>query len=197
MALILCAAARAAAQQPAPSQGPLVLESMHNGFVAGPDVKFTSAHGDTATLVGGYGAWIHDDRLLLGGAAYFRADGNHHSQELGYGGFQAGWIFMPGDRFSITAKGLMGFGHETTGVAAVPIYGPVPMPFGHDNAYARYYYHHDFFVAEPELDVRFGVTRWLSVQAGASYRLADEPRGLDSFAAGAAGSVAAQFKIGR
>jgi hypothetical protein len=196
LALVIFGSASAAAQQPVASQGPLVLEPMHNSFVAAPDVKFTSRHDDTATLVGGYAAWIHDDHLLLGGGAYWRAD-DHNGNDLGYGGFEAGWIFMPQQRLSVTAKGLVGFGHVEMPAVAVP-YGHTPMPVArYPYQPYSYRYHYDVFMAEPELDVRFGLTRSISLQGGVSYRAADEPHGLDTLAQGVAGSVAVQFRVGR
>jgi len=203
---LLCCAAAARAQQPS-AQGPLVLEPMNNGFVAAPDVKFTKLNGEIATLAGGYGAWVHDDHLLIGGAGYFRADkqGDHN---FGYGGLEAGWIFLPSDRLSVTAKGLVGFGQVTVPLSiadgdcnrefnrCVP---RLQTPAFREPTFPgrAFRFHRDFFVAEPEVDVKLGLARRISLVGGVSYRAVDLPDGLDTLARGAAGSVGVQFKIGK
>lgn len=193
--LVFCGAGIAAAQQPS-SSGPLVLEPMPSGFVVAPDVKVTQLNGQTATLAGGYGAWVHDDHLLVGGAGYWRAD-KDRAHDLGYGGAVAGWIFMPDQRFSVTAKGLMGFGRVTWPVT-IALGRPLMPVFDDRFPSARTFrYHRDFFLAEPEVDVHFKVAQHVSLTGGISYRVVDLPDGLDQLARGASGSVSVQFRMGK
>src|SRR6185436_8954959 len=101
----------AAAPPPAPSQGPLVLERIHNGIVVAPDYKVTELNGDVAQLAGAYVGRVIDDRLLIGGAGYWLANGTRGS-ELRYGGVMIGWTTAPG-RIRFGARGLVGGGSGT------------------------------------------------------------------------------------
>ena len=196
LVVLLGCAASAAAQQPAPS-GPLVLEPVNNALIVAPDVKFTKLDDQTATLVGGYGAWVHDDHLLLGGGGYWRADRNR-SHDFGYGGFVAGWIFTLDQRFSVTTKGLVGFGRVTTPLTIA--LGRPSMPVFDDVRVfpdRRFRYRRDFFLAEPEVDVHVKLARHVGLAGGISYRAVDLPDQLDTLARGASGSVAVQFSIGK
>lgn len=196
LVVLLGGAASAAAQQPVPS-GPLVLEPVNNAFIVAPDVKLTKLDDQTATLVGGYGAWVHDDRLLLGGAGYWRAD-NNRSHDFGYGGFVAGWIFALDQHFSVTAKGLAGLGRVTTpltialGLPSMPMFDDVRV-----FPDRRFRYRRDFLLAEPEVGVHVKLTRHVGLAGGVSYRVVDLPDQINTLARGASGSVAVQFSIGK
>src|SRR3974390_1344606 len=91
-ALILAIAAPAAAQT-APGSGtpqnPIVVEQVHDGFAFAPDVKVTDINHQTGVLVGAYGGWMIDNKLLLGGGGYGLTNGSGHTG-LGYGG-GGGW----------------------------------------------------------------------------------------------------------
>src|SRR5438034_3938989 len=65
---------------PAPSSGPLVVERIHNGFVVAPDYKVTALDDRTAQLAGAYAGRTIDDRLLVGGAAYWLVNGPDRSK---------------------------------------------------------------------------------------------------------------------
>ena len=57
-------------QQPA-TQGPMVVERVHNGFAGAPDFKVTTLDRSTGRLVGGYGGWLIDNTLLIGAGGYW------------------------------------------------------------------------------------------------------------------------------
>ena len=207
--VLLCGAASARAQQPPPATpgGPLVLESMHNGFMLAPDVKITKVNGQTATLAGAFGGWVQDDQLFIGGAAYWRVDGNHQANDLAYGGMVVGWLFDPARAVSATIKSLVGFGHfsqfdsQVYPVDCDPRHQDactaVPAPHGYGYYDYGYGFHSDFFVFEPEVDVVEKINSRIRVSAGASYRLTDAGHGLDHAIHGAAASVSVQFRLGK
>jgi len=190
-------AASAAAQVPGPSGGPLVLEPLSSGFVIAPDLKVTKINGRMETLAGGYAAHIHDQHLLVGGGAYWLANGKG-GRQLGYGGAVAGWIFCPDSAVSFTAKGLVGVGW---------LQEPGTTTFQFDNdrmdmdRFAQnsrgVHFDRQFFVAEPELDVHLRLSEHLRMTAGGSYRLVDLPRGQDDLAKGPSGNVSLQFRFGK
>ncbi len=204
--LLLFGAGVASAQQPPPASqgGPLTLQSMHNGFMLAPDVKITKVNGQVATLAGGYGGWIQDEQLFIGGALYFRVDGKSDTNDLAYGGMVLGWYFDPARPVSASLKSLVGFGHFSQFDAQV--YPPVVCDPRHASGCSRYDYghydygygfHSDFFVFEPEVDVQAKLSDRVRLSAGASYRLTDAVHGLDDAIHGAAASVSVQFRLGK
>src|SRR5439155_465877 len=97
---------------PAPSSGPLVVERIHNGFVVAPDYKVTALDDRTAQLAGAYAGRTIDDRLLVGGAAYWLVNGPDRSK-LTYGGLLIGWSMRNTGRIRFGARGLAGIGTAT------------------------------------------------------------------------------------
>src|SRR5438093_1008048 len=102
----------AAFAQNAPTTGPLVLERIHDGFVIAPDYKVTTLDDNTAQLAGAYAGRTIDDRLLVGGAAYWLVDGPDRSK-LTYGGLLVGWSIRNTGRIRFGARGLAGVGSAT------------------------------------------------------------------------------------
>ncbi len=116
-ACVSLGAVTAAAQtKPAPAQGTLVLEPSSDGPVIAPEVRFTNfEHGGYGTLIGGYGGWLVDSKLLLGGGASFLVDHGHHDSVagMGYGGFVAGWFVPAGRVLHAGVRALVGFGQAS------------------------------------------------------------------------------------
>jgi hypothetical protein len=110
------ASAAYAQTAPAASQGPLIVERIHNGVVIAPDYKVTEVNGDLGQLAGGYVGRVFDDRLLIGGAGYWLANGSRGT-DLGYGGVLIGWTTAPA-RIRFGARSLVGGGRATL---ALPI----------------------------------------------------------------------------
>ena len=57
------------------TQGPMIVEPIHSGFLAAPDVKVTEVDRRTSELVGGYAGWVTDDTFFVGGGGYWLAIG--------------------------------------------------------------------------------------------------------------------------
>jgi hypothetical protein len=207
--LLFCGAAVARAQQPPASPaGPLVLESMHNGFLLAPDVKVTKVNGQVGTLAGGYAGWVRDDRLFIGGGAYWRADRKRDTDDLAYGGLIVGWFFDPDRPVSVSARALAGFGQFSQSFASGTFvdgcdwrdfsHCRVVQPIVGDNRFdQRFRFRNDFLVLEPEVNALFKLSKSVHLSAGAGYRLIDGARGLDQVTRGATGSVSVQFRLGR
>jgi opacity protein-like surface antigen len=71
-AVLLLAPAPAAAQDTASAeqshaQSRMQVTQLKSGWLGAPDVKFSQVNDHTATLVGGYGGWVTEGTLLVGG----------------------------------------------------------------------------------------------------------------------------------
>ncbi len=184
-------------------RGPLVIERTHNHFVVAPDFKVTEIDDDTGRLAGGYGGWLMDDTLLVGGAAYWLVNGPPDAR-LAYGGLLVGWSTPPERRIQFGARGLVGIGRATlatdvtrlafddrfarfgarggvTGVAVTPVTS------------VRVRVEDDIFVFEPQLTLVTRFTDHLGITWGAGYRLTGYTEFPDDRLQGATGSIALQW----
>ncbi len=161
---MLSAAAASGAQE---TQTLLGSDIRHGGF-GGPVVKFTQVDGEFGVLVGGRGGWIINDSFVLGAGGYglvnegsfdnyFDVVGDRWKLLMGYGGLEMEYILRPNEVAHVSLAVLVGAG------------GVLWDPFGWD--------HHNweddvdaFFVAEPELNVLFNVTKHFRVGLGGSFR---------------------------
>src|SRR5262245_55867319 len=119
--LFTCAGSPALAQTPPPS--PLVFEPVPSHFVVAPDFTVTDFDGDLGQLAGAYVGRVFDERLLVGGAGYWLANGSD-SVKLMYGGVVIGWSTADSGRIRFGARGLTGVGTATLPfdiVARVPL----------------------------------------------------------------------------
>lgn len=200
---------------PAPVQGPLIIERIHNGMVVVPDYKVTELDGDVAQLAGAYVGRVIDDRLLIGGAGYWLANGGRGT-ELRYGGVMIGWTTAPG-RIRFGARGLVGGGSGTLAVSlADRLGGPIPDPrfasagvrnvsdiaarFGvrvppliPAGSLPSFRIREDFFVFEPQLSAATKVTDHIAVDVAAGYRVTAGAEVLGDRLNGATGSLGLQF----
>ena len=195
-ALALCLLPLAAAAQTPSSQGPMVVEEVHNGFLIAPDFKYTEVDKRSSSLAGGYAGLVFDEHFFVGGGAYVLAN-NTRGRELAYGGLVLQWLGGGSDTFGFSAKTLLGGGRaESSGTVQVLDRGRViSQPFRSNQA---------FLVAEPELDALIRITRHLRLAVGAGYRFTGAARSRDFFDIpsrgrldGAVGSVALQIGGGR
>ncbi len=196
------------------SQGPLVLEHSTDGLVFAPEAGVTKVDGTSRTLVGGYGGWLIDNSLLLGGAAYWVSGHDQataRDRDMSYGGFVAGWAVPLGSAVRFGVRGLVGFGNgslldnvtfyapcSASGAQACP---PVPVCAPQHscsaatatvNATVRREY--DFFVAEPRAEVAVRLSKWMALTAEASYRaVAAGNSDADRRLRGAVGTVGLRF----
>jgi hypothetical protein len=156
------------------SQGPMIVEQVHNGFLVAPDFKFTQVDKKSSGLAGGYVGSVFADAFFIGGGAYVLAS-NTRDRELAYGGLVLQWFGHSSDAVSFGVKTLLGGGSSQT-TQTVQI-----LDRGHlTNASVRF--RQDFFVAEPEVDARIRLTRHLRLTAGIGYRATG--RGRDQFDGG-------------
>jgi hypothetical protein len=186
------------------SQGPMIVERVHSGFLVAPDFKITEVDRKTSELVGGYAGWLTDDRIFVGGGGYWLAN-QSHDREMAYGGLIVQWLTRTDRRFGFSAKGLVGGGRATL---ASPVFD-IPrmserdrMSLGrndqddrNDSRFTdgRIRFREDFFVAEPEVDLLVRLTKHLRLTGGAGYRFTTGEGRNDSRLHGAVGNVGLQI----
>jgi hypothetical protein len=200
--LPIAASAQTAAGGAAPStsQGPMIVERIHSGFLVAPDVKVTEVDKKTSELVGGYAGWVADETIFIGGGGYWLAN-NSREREMAYGGLVVQWLAHANDRVGFSAKGLVGAGRATLASPASDLIArgdprgridPAdPRRTVLTNTVVRF--REDFFVAEPEIDLLLRLTQHLRLTAGAGYRFTGGERRDDSRLRGAVGSVGLQI----
>jgi len=185
-ALPLTASAQSAdeATQPTPTQGPMTVERLHSGFVFTPEAKITDFDHQTSGLIGGSAGWLAEEAFFFGGAGYWMPNGSN-GRELGYGGFVMQWFVVGGDRFGLSAKALLGGGTATVLQTVTQVVG-LPSPRDLDRltpaqrddlvrahtVSSNVRVRNDFFVAEPEVNARFGIAKHVHLTLGAGYRFA-------------------------
>jgi hypothetical protein len=181
------------------TQGPMIVEPIHSGFLAAPDVKITEVDRRTSELVGGYAGWVTDDTFFIGGGGYWLANRNR-DREMAYGGLVVQWLTWKSSRVGFGAKGLVGGGEATLGDTInvrVPevraANGRVTTPATTISQHVRF--RDGFLLAEPEALLTFKLTTRLRLAASAGYRFTgSERRGFGGDRLdGATGSVALQI----
>lgn len=169
------------------SQGPMIVEQVHNGFLVAPDFKYTELDKKWSGLAGGYAGVVFDEHFFVGGAAYGLAT-NTHGREMVYGGLVLQWLGGGNDTFAFGAKTLLGGGRaESTGTAQVLDRGRlISQPFRTRQ---------DFFVAEPEVEALVRIASHLRLAVGAGYRLTGADR-YDRYAFDAPGRMRLNGAVG-
>jgi hypothetical protein len=193
-AVPIAAAAQGAAR---PGSGPLVLERLENHFIVAPDVKITEIDDDTAQLAGAYAGWLAEDTLLVGGAAYWLANGPDDA-EMAYGGLLVGWSTPAEHRIQFGARGLVGLGRATLGrdITRFARFGsrrgaePGTLP---ETTTVRVRGRDDFFVFEPQLTLAAKLTDHFAITWGAGYRLTGYTEFAGDRLRGITGSIALQL----
>jgi len=176
------------------TQGPLVLERLHNPFVVTPDYKITDIDGDTGQLAGAYAGKLLGDILFVGGGFYWLVDGDH-GEEMRYGGLVLGWSMPAGRAVRFGARGLVGFGTATLGVDGQLIGQPRGRlsARGVPGQTVRFLAHDDFFVFEPQVNATVQVIPHVGVEVGGGYRLSGATDALEDRLNGVSGSVGVQL----
>ena len=176
------------------TQGPLVLERLHNPFVVAPDYKITDIDGETGQLAGAYAGKLLGDILFVGGGFYWLVDGDH-GEEMRYGGLVLGWSMPAGRAVRFGARGLVGLGTATLGVDG-QLLGQPRGRFstrGVTGQTVRFLAHDDFFVFEPQVNATVQVIPHVGVEVGGGYRLSGATNALEDRLNGVSGSVAVQL----
>lgn len=191
----------------AAAQGPMIVERVQSGFVAAPDVKVTELDNRALELVGGNLGWVVDQTVFVGGGGYWLANGGSGDREMGYGGFVVQWLGGSNGPLGWGLKALIGGGTATlpdTITETIPIFPPVPLGNGrfspsplpgptYRTVTEQVRIRDDFFVAEPEADLRIRLASHLRLTAGIGYRAATADRRDDSRLRGAVGSLGIQL----
>ncbi|MFA6235170.1 MAG: hypothetical protein WC824_13430 [Bacteroidota bacterium] len=179
----------------------------HGGF-GGLVTKLTPIRGEMAVMSGGYGGWLIDHRLMLGGGGYgvvtsvrasteaeqaYSVNNENLYVEFGYGGFVAEYILIPSKLVHVNVQALVGGGSVNYRENR---YGDDDI-FGDDDHSMHRGPGEVLFVAEPAVNVELNVTDWFRVSAGASYRFVsglNSLRGLENKdLSGPSGSIALKF----
>jgi hypothetical protein len=212
--LVVVTPLTAAAQSPStppPSPSTLQVQEVETGWMAAPDVKFGEIDNRTATLVGGYAGWVTDRTFLVGGGAYWLANG-HDGTEMAYGGLVLEWLARTDRRIGFGARGLIGGGEATLPVSYNYWYGPgAPVTSPHDVRFGarhggkhgppppptladrRVLWSDAFFIAEPQANLLVNLTDWCRINAGVGYRLVGASNDFDDRLTGVSGTIAVQF----
>lgn len=192
--MVLLVPMAAAAQTAPTTQGPLVLERLHDPFVVAPDYKFTDLDGDTGQLAGAYAGRLLADTLFVGGGFYWLVNGDH-GEEMRYGGLLLGWSLPVGQAVRFGARGLVGFGTATLGVNSQV----VSQPRGRDGIRGfpvqnvRFLARDDFFVFEPQVNATVQVIQHVGIEVGGGYRVTGATDALEDRLNGVSGSLGVQL----
>jgi hypothetical protein len=201
--------AQNAQNPPAPNNGPLVLERIHDPWVLAPDFKVTDLDDRTGEMAGVYGGRLLDNTLLVGGAAYWLANGERDFK-MTYGGLLVGWQSREFGRIRFGGRGLAGVGRATLGFDVAALRGltqPGPagrgdIRFGVTNSRtpvepqpirARFVATDDFFVVEPQANLSARITDTIGVSCGVGYRQTANGDILRDRLNGASANLAIQF----
>jgi hypothetical protein len=144
------------------SQGPMIVERVHNGFLIAPEFKFTEVDHKSSGLAGGYAGVVFDEHFFVGGGGYVLTT-HTRGRDMAYGGLVLQWLGAGNDTFGFSAKTLLGGGQaESSETIQILDRGRiVSEPFRTRRS---------FLVAEPELDALVRFTDHVRLAVGAGYR---------------------------
>ncbi len=163
MILLALAAVPSFGQERTLISGPVA----HGGF-GGPQLMLGQVKGETAVLMGGWGAWLINHTIIIGGGGYGlvndlpagqAATGEDRYLKFDYGGMTLGFIFGSDRLVHLTAHSLIGPG--SVGYR----YHSWPEEGGEEDLVQDL-----VFVIQPTLGVELNVTRFFRIVAGGSYR---------------------------
>ena len=199
------------AQNPpaAPTNGPLILERIHNPWVLAPDFKVTDLDDRTGEMAGAYGGKLLDEKLLIGGAVYWLAN-SERDFKVTYGGVLVGWQSREFGRIRFGGRGLAGVGRATLGFDVTALRGVPQQPtavrgdirFGAVDPRVqqapqpirtRFAATDDFFLVEPQADVSARITKMIGVSCGVGYRQTANGDVLRDRLNGVSANLAVQF----
>jgi hypothetical protein len=178
--------------------GPLVVETIQNGWVFTPDVRATSLKGDTGALAGGYIGRMTDRAWVFGAGGYVLTNRSDNFN-MWYGGPVVEYLFHADRAIGFGVRGLVGIGSATLPYSASQFVDPRRLAGRHGTRLssidpnATIGVHDDFFIAEPQANVMWNINAGQRLVFGAGYRqTANTPLGADLN--GFSGSVS--FQIG-
>jgi hypothetical protein len=186
--LLLFFSGTAHAQEPETLFG----SSVDHGGYGAVSLRMSSIQGSDVLLVGGYGGWLIDHRLMLGGGGYglvtdvrasqvaqdrYNPEGDPLYVDFGYGGFMMEYMIAPNDLIHVNVQALIGGGAVSYRESW---YNDDDDWFDDDRRYGGT---DVLFVVEPAVHAEINMTSWFRIMAGVSYRYVsglDELRGIDT-----------------
>ena len=157
----------------------LLSGGLESGGYGGPAVRFSPVKGEFGILVGGYGGWLVNHSLLIGGGGYglvneiraektaedlYSYNGRPLYLNIGYGGLVLEYILAPTRVAHVYASALIGAGGVNYRRSFMNDDGWDPYPgstFSDTDT---------FFILEPGLFVELNVTSWFRLSLGGTYR---------------------------
>jgi hypothetical protein len=187
------------------TQGPMIVERTHNGWVVAPDVQFGKVGNTTATSMGVYGGYMFENTILVGGAGYWQLN-RSAARKIDYGGGIVEWLAAADRPGGFGARALVGGGSGTltSSLVALPVdldndghsfvldpfFGRpfpinlrVPIPPSHIT------YSTGFFIFEPQGNLLVNLGPRLRIRAAGGYRVIAAGHGWSSQLNGAMGRV--------
>lgn len=175
LALVLILSTQAFAQigQEDPSQETLLGGELRSSGYGAVSMKFTPIQGQLGTLVGGYGGWLINKTLLIGGGGYglitnipasAAANLPGRSLSLGYGGIVLEYIGMSDRVFHYGVQTMIGWGGASYYTPRTGNQFNNPRTFIEPNASSG------IFVVEPTVYAELNVLKWLRLNLGGGYR---------------------------
>lgn len=162
------------------------------GGYGGPSIKVTSVNDQLGLMVGGTGAWVLDNSLIIGGAGYglttetmTQGLGADTTQiDMGYGGGIVGYQFMTNEIVHFGVQTLIGAGGVTYQRRDNDENGSTS-----DNA-------DGFLVVEPGVNLELNVAKNIRVSLEGSYRFingAELPGTTNSSLGGPSAALTVKF----
>jgi hypothetical protein len=168
--------------------GPMAIEAVEGNYAIAPEFKVSKFDGTTAQLVGAHAGVFVTKSILIGGGLYTMTNGSDH-RGLTYGGAVIGWQPWSSSRVGLNFRGLVGIGRGTT-TETVTLTTRDRRGVIEGTREATRWTANDLFVAEPQIDLLFGLTKRLHLDVGGGYRFASAERVDSNRFSGASGSIA-------
>ena len=197
LAVPAMSAAQSSPPTPADQGGPMIVEQIEQHLALAPEYKVSKFGGTTAQLVGAHAGVFVTKSILIGGGLYTMTNGED-GRGLTYGGVVVGWEPWSVSRIGVDLRGLIGIGRGTT-TEAVTLTTPVRDRRGviQGTRQGTRWLTSDLVVAEPQVDLLFGLTKHFQLSIGGGYRFTRAERIDDDRFAGASGSVALRIGSAR
>ena len=182
----------------------LVQGNIESNVLVAPDFKFTELGGDFTGMAGLYGGWLINQKLLIGGGAYFQTNEGVVS-DMRYGGAVLEYFTNPSRLVNFSVRGLVGAGSATltrftrpiifcdafSGCGFSPDHPTTNRP-PFDNSFQV---DETFLVAEPEANVTLNVTEKFRIGFGGGYRFVGAANGFEERLDGVTANLTAQFRF--
>jgi hypothetical protein len=168
----------------------MIIEQVEQHFALAPEYKVSKFGDTTAQLVGAHAGVFVTKSILIGGGLYTMVNGGD-GRGLTYGGVVVGWEPWSVGKFGVDVRGLVGIGRGTT-TETVTLTTPVRdrRDVVQGTRQGTRWLTSDLVVAEPQIDLLFGLTKHFQLSIGGGYRFTSAERIDNGRFAGASGSVA-------